>query len=104
MPIQPIRTESGHEAAINRIEALWDAEPGTPEHGEIEVLSVLVSAYEDQRWPIRPPDPMEAIKFDMTQNAVRQKDLEAVLGSESRAQELLNRRRPLTIQMIRAIH
>lgn len=104
MAIQPIRDEADHEAAIHRIEALWDAVPGTPEHDEIEVLSVLVSAYEDQRWPILPPDPIEAIKFHMGQNAFRQKDLAVVLGSESRASEVLNRRRPLTVQMIKAIH
>jgi len=104
MPIQPIRTESDHAAAINRIEALWDTPLGTPEHDELEVLSVLVSAYEDQRWPILPPDPVEAIKFHMEQNAFRQKDFAAVLGSESRASEVLNRRRPLTVQMIKAIH
>jgi HTH-type transcriptional regulator/antitoxin HigA len=104
MAIHPIRDDADHEAAINRIEALWDAVPGSPEHDEIEVLSVLVSAYEDQRWPILPPDPVEAIKFHMGQNAFRQKDLAVILGSESRASEVLNRRRPLTVQMIKAIH
>src|SRR5271163_2776882 len=104
MTIHPIRDEAGHEEAINRIEALWDTVPGTPEHDEIEVLAVLVSAYEDQHWPILPPDPVEAIKFHMEQNAFRQKDLAVVLGSESRASEILNRRRALTVQMIKAIH
>ena len=104
MPIQPIRTKADHDAALARIEALWDAEPGTPEHDEIEVLGILVAAYEDSRWPILPPDPVEAIKFHMEQNAFRQKDLAGVIGSESRASEVLSRRRPLTVQMIRAIH
>jgi HTH-type transcriptional regulator/antitoxin HigA len=104
MSIRPIRTEADHEAAIARIEALWDAQPGTVEHDEIEVLSVLVSAYEDRQWPMLPPDPVDAIKFHMAQNGFRQKDLAAVIGSVSRASEILSRRRPLTIEMIRAIH
>jgi HTH-type transcriptional regulator/antitoxin HigA len=104
MTIQPIRSENDHSAAIARIEARWDAEPGTPEHDEIEVLSVLVAAYEEGRWPILPPDPVEAIKFHMEQNGFRQKDLAGVIGSESRASEVLSRRRSLTVQMIKAIH
>jgi len=104
MAIQPIHTEADHQAALARIEALWNACPGTPEHDEIEVLAILVSAYEDDHWPILPPDPVEAIKFHMTQNGLKQKDLAAVIGSESRASEVLNRRRSLTVQMIKAIH
>ena len=104
MAIQPIRTNAGHDTALARIEALWDAQPGTPEHDEVEVLSVLVAAYEDEHWPILPPDPVDAIKFHMEQNGFRQKDLAAVIGSTSRASEVLNRRRPLTVQMIKAIH
>lgn len=103
-PIHPIRTEADHAAAMARIEALWDARPGTSEHDEIEVLAILVSAYEDARWPILPPDPIDAIRFHMAQNGFRQKDLAGIIGSESRASEILNRRRPLTVQMIRAIH
>jgi HTH-type transcriptional regulator/antitoxin HigA len=104
MAIQPIRTSADHDAALARIETLWDAHPGTPEHDEIEVLSVLVSAYEDEHWPILPPDPVDAIKFHMEQNGFRQKDLASVIGSTSRASEVLNRRRPLTVEMIKAIH
>jgi HTH-type transcriptional regulator/antitoxin HigA len=102
--IHPINTEAGYDAAIARIKALWDALPGTDEHDELEVLSVLVSAYEEERWPILPPDPIEAIKFHMEQNGYKQKDLAGVIGSVSRASEVLNRRRPLTVEMIRAIH
>lgn len=104
MEIRPIRTQADHKAALARIEALWDARPRTEEHDELEVLSVLVAAYEEQRWPILPPEPVEAIRFHMEQNGLRSRDLAAVLGSESRASEILNRRRPLTVQMIRAIH
>jgi len=104
MAIQPIRTSADHAAALARIETLWDAQPGTPEHDELEVLSVLVSAYEDEHWPIWPPNPVDAIKFHMEQNGFRQKDLASVIGSISRASEVLNRRRPLTVEMIKAIH
>ncbi len=104
MAIQPIRTSVDHDAALAHIEALWDAPPGTPEHDELEVLSVLVSAYEDEHWPVLPPDPVDAIKFHMEQNGLRQKDLAGVIGSASRASEVLNRRRPLTVEMIKALH
>jgi HTH-type transcriptional regulator / antitoxin HigA len=104
MAIRPIRTKVDHAAAIARIEALWNAQPGTPEHDEIEVLGILVAAYEESHWPILPPDPVEAIKFHMEQNGFRQKDLAGVIGSGSRASEVLNRHRPLTVQMIKAIH
>ena len=104
MVIHPIHTDSDHDGALARIEALWDALPGTPEHDELEVLAVLVSAYEDTRWPALPPDPVEAIKFHMEQNGFKQKDLAAIIGSVSRASEVLNGRRGLTVEMIRAIH
>jgi HTH-type transcriptional regulator/antitoxin HigA len=104
MTIHPIHTDADHEAALARIEVLWDALPGTPEHDEIEVLSILVSAYEDGRWPILPPDPVDAIRFHMEQNGLKQKELASVIGSSSRASEVLNRHRPLTVEMIRAIH
>ncbi len=104
MTIRPIRTKADHAAALRRIEALWNARPGTPHHDELEVLSVLLSAYEDQHWPVLPPDPIEALRFHMESNGRRAKDLARIIGSESRASEVLNRRRPLTLQMIRAIH
>jgi HTH-type transcriptional regulator / antitoxin HigA len=104
MTIHPVRTEADHEAALARIQALWDAEPGTTGHDELEVLSILAAAYEDQHWPILPPNPVEAIKFHMEQNGLKQKDLAKVIGSPSRASEVLNQHRPLTIDMIRSIH
>jgi HTH-type transcriptional regulator / antitoxin HigA len=104
MTIHPIHTDADHEAAITCIEALWDAKPGTPEHDELEVLAVLVAAYEDRRWPVLPPNPVDAIKFHMEQNGFKQKDLAGVIGSASRASEVINRRRPLTVEMIKAIH
>jgi HTH-type transcriptional regulator / antitoxin HigA len=104
MTIRPIRTTKDYDAALARVEVLWDAKPGTPEHDELEVLVILVAAYEDRKWPILPPDPVDAIHFYMEQNGLRAKDLAGVIGSESRASEILHRRRPLTVQMIRAIH
>ena len=99
----PIRTEADHTAAVTRIAELWAAQPGTQAHDELEVLGVLVSAYEDDNWPILPPHPVEAIKFHMEQNGLKQTDLARVIGSVSRASEILNGRRPLTLEMIRAI-
>lgn len=104
MHIHPIRTDADHTDALTRIEAIWDAQPGTEDHDELEVLSVLVSAYEDTRWPLLPPDPVDAIKFHMEQNGLRPKDLADVIGSASRASEVLRGRRGLTIDMIKAIH
>ena len=104
MTIKPIRNDADHAAALARIEELWGYEPGTPEEDEFDVLSVLVSAYEDKRWPILPPEPVEAIKFHMEQNGLRQKDLARVLGSESRASEILNRQRSLSMENVRAIY
>lgn len=104
MFIKPIRTEADHEMALARIEELWGSEPGTPEADEFDVLTVLVCDYEDKHWPILPPDPVEAIKFHMEQNGLRQKDLANVLGSESRASEILNHQRSLSMENIRAIY
>ena len=104
MSVRPIRTGADHAAAITRIKSLWDAQPGSPDHDELVVLSVLVSAFEDRRRPMLPPDPVDAIKFHMEQNGFMQKDFAAVVDGVSRASEVLNRRRPLTIEMIRAIH
>lgn len=104
MTIKPIRNDADHEAALARIEKLWGYEPGTPEEDEFDVLTVLVSAYEDKRWPILPPDPVEAIKFHMDQNGFRQKDLAKVLGSESRASEIINHQRSLSMENVRAIY
>jgi HTH-type transcriptional regulator / antitoxin HigA len=104
MHIYPIRTEADHRAALARIEALWAARPGSNEHDELEILSILVAAYEDAHHPILSPDPVEAIKFHMEQNGLRQKDLADIIGSVSHASEIMNRRRALSIDMIRDIH
>jgi HTH-type transcriptional regulator/antitoxin HigA len=98
--IRPIRTDEELAAATAEIERLWRAEPGTPEHDRLEVLGVLVAAYEDQRFPIDPPDPIEALKARMDQEGYTQADLAELLGSRSRASEILGRRRHLTMDMV----
>lgn len=99
MVAEPIRNDADHARAIERIEALWHAEPGTPEHDEIEILGVLVDAYEAKRWPIDPPDPVEAIRARMEQVGYTQAQFAELIGSRSRASEILRRKRYLTIEM-----
>jgi HTH-type transcriptional regulator/antitoxin HigA len=104
MEIRPIRTDADHKSALRRIEQLMDSEPGTPEGDELDVLVTLVEAYEDRRFPIADPDPLEAIRFRMEQSGLTRKDLEPLLGSRGRVSEVLNGRRALSIQMIRRLH
>jgi HTH-type transcriptional regulator / antitoxin HigA len=104
MDLRPLRNDQDHTKALTEIERLWDAEPGTPEHDRLEVLGLLVNAYEDRRWPIEPGDPVAAIKFQMEQAGHTQADLAKLLGSRSRASEILNHRRPLTIEMAAKLH
>lgn len=102
--INPIKTEADYEAALARIEALWGAEEDTPEGDELEVLFTLVEAYEAKHYPIEPPDPVEAIKFEMENRGLKRKDLEPYIGSRGRVSEVLNRKRSLSIEMIRSLH
>lgn len=101
MDIRPIRTEEDYDTALARIEEIWDAEPGTQESDELDLLSILVEAYEEEHHPIDPPDPIEAIKFRMEQMGLTRKDLEPFIGHRGRVAEVLNRRRGLSIDMIR---
>jgi HTH-type transcriptional regulator / antitoxin HigA len=101
MDIKPIRTETDYDAALARIEEIWNSEPGTPESDELDVLSVLVEDYEKKHHPIPPPDPIEAIKFRMEQMGLSRRDLEPYIGSRGRVAEVLNRKRGLSIEMIR---
>jgi len=104
MEIKPIRTEPEYRAALVRLGEIWDAEPGTPESDELDVLSVLVEAYEDEHYPMDPPDPIEAIKFRMEQMGLSRKDLEPYIGSRSRVSEVLTRKRRLSLDMIRNLN
>jgi HTH-type transcriptional regulator / antitoxin HigA len=100
MDIRPIRNDDDHARALAEIERLWDAEPGTPEHDRLEVLATLVEAYEDKRWPIEAPEPVEFLKAHMQNTGRTQADFARVIGSRSRASEILNRKRHLTLDMI----
>jgi len=104
MDIKPIKTQKDYENALKRIESLMNAKPGTPQMDELEVLATLVEAYEEQFHKIEAPDPIEAIKFRMEQEGLKQKDLVPIVGSKSRVSEVLNRKRKLTIEMIRNLH
>lgn len=99
-----IKTEKDYNAALERLEKIFDAEPGTKQGDELELLALLIENYEDEHYPIDPPDPIEAIKFRMEQLGMKQKDLGEILGLKSRASEILNRKRKLTLKMIRAIN
>jgi HTH-type transcriptional regulator/antitoxin HigA len=102
--IKPIRSKKDHARALARIEALWDAAPGTRRGDELDVLTTLVEAYERQAYPIDPPDPIEAIKFRMEQAGMDRSDLEPFIGSRARVSEVLSRKRALSISMIRKLH
>jgi HTH-type transcriptional regulator/antitoxin HigA len=103
MDIRPIRTEADYRAALAEVERLWEAEPGTPEGDRAEVLATLIEAYEAKHYPIPAPDPIAAILFMMEQKGLTRRDLEPAIGSRSRVSEVLNRKRPLTLPMIRAL-
>jgi HTH-type transcriptional regulator/antitoxin HigA len=102
--LKPIRSESDYQAALVEIERLWGARLGTPEGDRLEVLATLIDAYEAQQDPMDPPDPIGAIRFRMEQQGLTRKDLERVLGSRTRVSEILNRKRNLSIAMIRRLH
>jgi HTH-type transcriptional regulator/antitoxin HigA len=87
-----------------RMEEIFDARPGTNEGDELEILAMLVEKYEDEKYPIESPDPIEAIKFRMEQLGYKQKDLENLIGYKGRVSEILNKKRKLTLEMIRKIH
>ncbi|GHB76541.1 helix-turn-helix domain-containing protein [Persicitalea jodogahamensis] len=104
MEIKPIRSEEDFQAALERLELIFDAKRGTPEGDELEVLSILIDKYENEHFPIGMPDPIEAIKFRMEQMDMKPKDLAEVLGFKSRVSEILNRKRKLSLEMIRKLN
>ena len=103
MDFKPIRTEADYDLALTTIDGLMGAAPDTREGDDLEVLVTLVEASEAERWPVEAPDPISAIEHVMEARGFRQKDLAALIGSQPRASELLNRQRPLTLAMIRAL-
>lgn len=104
MDIRPIVTAEDHAAALREIERLWGAEPGTPEGDILDALVTLVEHYEDKRYPVEEADPVEVIRIHMEMTGRTQRDLSALLGSPSRASELLNRKRSLTLAMAHKLH
>ena len=104
MDIRPIKSEADNELTLAEIERLFEANPDTPEGDRLEVLVTLVEAYEDQHYSIPLPDPIEAIKYYMESRGLKRRDLEPYIGTRARVSEILNRKRPLTLTMIRKLH
>lgn len=104
MEIRPIRTEADYDAALDEVEGLMGAKPGTPEGDRLDVLTTLVEAYEARRYPIDPPDAVAAIRFCMEQQGLSRRDLEPYIGSRARVSEVLGGKRKLTLPMIRRLH
>jgi len=104
MNIKPIKTELDYENTLIRIDTLMDATPNSKEFDELDILTTLVEVYEEIHYKIEAPDPIEAIKFRMEQMHLKQKDLIPIIGSGSRVSEILNKKRKLTLEMIRNLH
>jgi HTH-type transcriptional regulator / antitoxin HigA len=104
MNIKPVKTEKDYEEALRRLEIIFDAEVGTPEGDEAQILGMLIEQYENEHFPIGLPDPVEAIKFRMEQMGYSQADLADIVGLKSRASEILNKKRKLSLEMIRKLH
>lgn len=102
--VRPIRSETDYENALAEIEKLFEAKPGTPEADRLEILTALVEDYEEQHHSIPLPDPVDAILYYLESRGLTRKDLELYLGSRARVSEILNRKRPLSLEMIRRLH
>jgi HTH-type transcriptional regulator / antitoxin HigA len=102
--MKPIRTEADYEAALEEVAALWGAASNTPKGDRLDVLATLIDVYEAKHHAMDPPDPIEAIKFRMEQQGMTRKDLEDIIGTRTRIAEVLNRKRSLSIGMIRRLH
>ena len=99
-----LKTEADYTRALAKVARLMDAKPGSPQEEELELWSLLVEHYENEHFPIDFPDPVEAIRFRMDQEGLRQKDLVRFLPGKNRVSEILNRKRPLSLGMIRSFH
>ncbi len=104
MTIKPIRNEKDLRAAFKRLDVIFQAAAGTPEAEEMEVLATLIEAFEDKHYPISPPDPVEAIKFRMEQQGLSKADLQPFIGASGRVSEVLSRKRPLSLRMVKRLH
>src|SRR5437016_1147691 len=102
--VKPIRSKRDYESALIEVERLWGAKTGTRDGDRLDVLATLIDAYEAEHHPMDPPDPIEAIKFRMEQQGLTRRDLEELIGTRTRIAEVLNRKRGLSIAMIRRLH
>lgn len=102
--LKPIRTEADYDAALAEVGRLWGAKSGTPEGDRLDVLATLIEVYEEKHHPMDPPDPIEAIRFRMEQQGLTRRDLEPMIGPRNRVADVLNRKRGLSIDMIRQLH
>lgn len=102
--LKPIRSEADYEDALAEVGRLWGARSGTPDGDRLDILATLIDAYETKHFPMDPPDPVEAIRFRMEQQGLTRKDLEPLIGARNRVADVLNRKRNLSIEMIRQLH
>jgi HTH-type transcriptional regulator/antitoxin HigA len=102
--VRPIRTKRDYEAALREVERLWGAKTGSRDGDRLNVLATLIDAYKADRYRMDPPDPIEAIKFRMEQQGLTRRDLEEIIGTRTRIAEVMNRKRGLSIAMIRRLH
>jgi HTH-type transcriptional regulator/antitoxin HigA len=104
MDIKVLKTEDDYNQALKRLDEIFHAPTDSKEGDEAELLSILIEKYEDDHYPIEPPDPIEAIKFRMEQMGITKKELAEIIGYKSRVSEILSRKRKLTLKMIRNLH
>ena len=104
MKIRPIRSEADYQKALERLEVIFEAKRETDEGDELEILSILIDNYENENFPIGMPDPISAINFRMEQMGLKQKDLVDMIGFKSRVSEIMNKKRKLTLDMIRKLN
>ncbi len=103
MEIHPIKTDADYRRALGEVERLWSADPGSSDGDYVDVLSTLIEAYESMHHPISAPDPIAAIEFMIEQKGLTRRDVEPAIGSRGRVSEVLNRKRPLTLPMVRSL-
>ena len=103
MELKPIKTKRDYRAALEQAERIWDALPGSPEADALDILALLIADYETKHFPIADPDPIQFLEYVMESRGLARKDLEPYLGSRARVAEVLNRARPLTLEMIRKL-
>ncbi len=104
LTIKPVKTEEQYQKAMAQVQALWDCPENSPEADVLEVLSILIEQYEKTNYPVTPLDPIDAIRYEMDEHGLSQKDMVKYFGSKERVSEVLNRKRPLTLKMIKTLY